>query len=812
MILFWNDLKRGARSLLRSPAFTIAAVATLALGIGANTAVFGIVNAALIRALPYPRAERLVRITEIVKGEEWAFSPPNFVDLRAQSHAFDGVAAAHWTTKTLIGAGDPASVDGYLVTEDFLRVLRVAPEMGRAFLPSEFDAGQDHVIILSHALWLERFGGRRDVLGSAIRVGGESYTVVGVLPAGLEFPRRASFWAPLTFTPQDLQTQRGAHYLSVLARLRDGVTPPEAVADVKAIAARLALAYPNTNAVNTAGMVGLRDALIGDVRTMLLVLLGTVTVVLLIACTNVANLLLARASGHARDVAVSIALGARQGDLIRRSLAESLLLTLSGAALGILAASWLTSALAALRPDALRNVYDIGLDGPVLAYTLTVAVGTAVLFGLLPVLRVTHVPDLHAVLRTGGRGVVRAGATWRLRGGLVSAQLALAVMLLAGAGLLIRSFVRLQQVDPGFSTADAYLLRLRLPDVRYGKPDAARAFYASLSERLAAIPGVTGVSATSGLPLDDNSYTISVREVDGALLSVEQQNAMHSPEIRLVTPGYLRGLRIPFVRGRDFAPSDGAGAPLVAIVNEAAAKLLWKDIDPIGHHVELGTKFGLGGARGGGTVVGVVRDFHDEALASAPNPTVFLAHAQFPVSDMAVVIDAGPEVDARSLAAPVREALRAVDPELPAPALGRMEALRASSIAQPRFAMLVIGVFAALALSLAAVGIYGVIAGLVAQRESEIGIRMALGAAQRTVVAEIVTRMAPPVAAGLGAGLLGAFALTRVLSSLLYQIRPYDPATFTAVIITLVSVALLASWLPARRAARIDPMAALRSE
>jgi len=812
MDLFLQDIKRGARSLGRSPAFTIAAVATLALGIGANTAVFSIVNAALIRALPYPQSGRLVLLREEVRGEQWSFSPPNFADVRAQSTSFDGVAASRWTSATLTGAGEPAALDGYLATEDFLRVLRVTPSLGRAFLSSEFVPGQDHVVILSHALWQDRFGGRPDVIGSAIRLGGEPYTVVGVMPSGQEFPRHADYWAPLTFTAQDLQTQRGAHYLNVLARLRDGVSPAQALSDVRHVAARLAAAYPATNAPNSATLTGLQEALVGDVRTMLLVFFATVTLVLLIACTNVANLLLVRASGRTRDVAVSLALGARHGDLVRRSLAESLLIAGTGAGIGVLVASWLTSALSTLRPGALRNVHDIALDGRVLAYTAVMAAGTGVIFGLLPVLRVRRMTDLYSLLRTGGRGVLHAGAGWRVRGGLVSAQLALAVMLLAGAGLLARSFMHLQHVDPGFSTANAYVLPLSLPDARYGKPDPARAFYAALTGRLRAIPGVTLVSGASLLPLDENDFQISVREVDGRLLTDAEQQAMRSPQIRLAMPDYMRSLHIPFVRGRDFTAADGAGAPLVAIVNEAAARLLWKDVDPIGHHVEIGTKFGLGGARGGGTVVGVVRDVHDEALSQPPNPTIFFAHAQFPVSDMSLVLSAAPGVDARALAAPVRAALSATDPELAAPALQPFEAFRSGSLAQPRFAMLVTGFFAVVALLLAAVGVYGVMANLVSQRVSEIGVRMALGADAGDVVRETLRRMTAPVAIGVVLGLGGALAAARALASMLFGVGPSDPLTLAAVTITLVSVAVAASYLPARRASRVDPIEALRAE
>ncbi len=554
-----------------------------------------------------------------------------------------------------------------------------------------------------------------------------------------------------------------------------------------------------------------RDSLTGDLRTMLFVLLGAVTLVLMIACANVANLLLARASGRTRDVAVSMALGARRGDLIRRSLAESLLLTTARArVVGLLLASWLTSALAALRPEcaAQRERHRDRRAGARL-HAVSSRAEPASCSASFPCGAPGRARDVHQLLRSGGRGVVGAGASWRVRGGLVAAELAIGVMLLAGAGLLVRSFIRLQHVDPGFATVQAWTFRVGLPNARYPKPENARQFFGALEERLAAIPGVAGVAAANILPLDEYNYSISVRSIDGVVIEDAKQPSV---QIRVVTPDFLKGLSVPFVAGRDFAATDRDSAPVVAIVNEAAARLLFHGENAMGHHFELGTKFGLGGPRAGGEVIGVVRDVHDDAIAKPASPTVYAAHAQFPLSDMSVVIRAQPGTDARTLAAPVRAALKAGDPLLPQSALKPLAELVSGSIARPRFSMLVVGLFAAIALALAAVGIYGVMAGLVNQRESEIGIRMALGAGGARVVSEIVRTMLPAVAFGLGAGLVGALALTRLLGSLLYEIGPSDPATLAATLGVLMVVAFLASYLPARRASRVDPMTALRAE
>jgi predicted permease len=741
--------------------------------------------------------------------DQMTVSPPDFTDVRAQNHSFSAMAAASGGGATLTGSGDPVSLDGLRVTADYFRVLGTRAALGRTFDSTEFEKGTDHVVILSNGTWKKQFGGDPAIIGRSMVLNAESYTVIGVLAAGESFPERMDYWAPLSFSAEELSTQRGAHWLFVTGRLRDGVTPEQARTDVGAIGARLAAAYPKTNTNGGVAIENLRETLTGDLRVMLLVLLGAVTLVLMIACANVANLLLARASGRTRDVAVSMALGARRGDLIRRSLAESLLLTGAGAVVGLLLASWLTSALAALRPDALRNVKDIAIDAPVLVYTLLVACGTGVLFGLFPVWRAGRAADVHQLLRSGGRGVVGAGASWRVRGGLVAAELAIGVMLLAGAGLLVRSFARLQQVDPGFVTAQAWTFGVSLPDARYPKPENARQFFGALEERLAAIPGVAGVAGTNILPLDENNYSISVRSIDGVLIPDEKQPSV---QIRVVTPDFLKGLKVQFVAGRDFTAADRDSTPIVTVVNEAAARLLWHGENAMGRHFELGTKLSLGGPRAGGEVIGVVRDIHDDAISRPPSPTAYVSHLQFPVGDMSMVIRAQPGTDARTLAAPVRAAMKATDPDLPQSALKPLAELVNGSIARPRFSMLVVGLFATIALALASVGIYGVMAGLVNQRESEIGIRMALGAGGARVVSEIVRTMVPAVGVGLAAGLLGALALTRLLGSLLYEIRPSDPITLAGTMAALVVVAFLSSYLPARRASRVDPMTALRAE
>jgi putative ABC transport system permease protein len=806
-----QDVRYAVRQLTRSPGFAVAAVLTLALGIGANAAIFSVVDAALLRPLPYPHAEAIVRAYELMGTDAWSTSPTDFVDFRAQNRSLSELAAIDAYPRTLTGSGlEPLPIPSARVSGGFFDVMGVAPALGRPFVAAETQYGQTQAVVISDGLWHSRFGSQPDIVGRTILLDGKSCAVVGVMPAGFNYPAGVQMWTPLAFSDTDLATQRGAHYLDLVGRLKPGVTMDQATADLQGIATRLAQDYPKTNQGQGATLVTLRQALIGrNIRTALLVLLGAVGLVVLIACANVANLLLARAAGRARELAVRVALGAGRGDLIRQALTESVVLAAAGGILGLLLSTWITGALSALRPVALRNVGALGVDGAVLAFTAGVVLLTGLLFGLVPALQASRAADLHTTLQTGGRAQITTREGWRLRSGLISAELALAVILLTGAGLLLKSFARLERVDPGFDSRGVLTFQLSLPDVRYPKPEQAGIFYDQLLTSVRALPGVERASAISGLPLDDYGFSISMTTLDGRPV---ESHAAPSPQIRLVTPGLFRTLGMRLAAGRDFTSSDRTGAPLVVVVNEAAARAIWPGVDPLGHTLEVGTKFGLGGARGGGQVIGVVRDVHDAGLGADPRPTVYLAHAQFPVTDLAIAVRSAGSIDPLSLTSSVRAALSRLDPDLPMDQVRSLDRLAATSVAQPRFAMLLLSSFAAIALALAAVGMYGVMAYVVSQRRHDIGIRMALGASRAAVVSEVVARAARPVGVGLVIGLAGALVLSRTLSRLLYEIKPSDPLTYLFVALTLSVIALTAAYLPALRASRVDPAFALRSE
>ncbi len=807
-----QDLRFAFRRLRRTPGFTLVAVLTLALGIGANTAIFSVVNAALLRPLPYPDAQRIVRLFATRGGGFGTVSPPDFTDWREQAGVFTGVAAINSADDfTLTGSGSPERVLGAQVTADFFSVLESSPAIGRGFTPSEEVVGQNRVAILSYPLWQQRFGGRPDIVGQPIEMDRVRYTVVGVMPRGFEYPQGARLWTPLAFTTEDLTTQRGAHYLDVIARLRPGVSLEQAQAAMGAVAERLSGQYPRTNKEWSATAVPMRDALVGDVRPALLILLGAVGLVLLIACVNVANLLLARSMTRARELAIRTALGAGRSAIVRGILSESMVLAVLGGAAGLVVATWATSALIALQPDALRGLGTVSIDGTVLCFTIVLVLITGFIFGLLPAVQASRLTDVSGRLKEGSRSATGGREWWRARGALVGVEMALAVMLLAGAGLLIRSFVRLVQTDPGFRTEHVLTFNLSLPDASYPKPEQSDAFYSRLLTDVRAIPGVEGASGIFGMPLTGFSYQISVYILDGRLLSSDEQDALASPQIRIIAPDYFDVLGIRTLRGRPITEVDNAAAPRAVVVNEAAARLYWPGEDPVGREITVGTSLGLGRGRAGGTVVGVVADTKDFGPGEATKPQIFLSHSQMPVTFMSVVVrTASPNSEA--LLSSIRERLRAIDPNVPIYQARTIDQLMGESVAKPRFYMLLLGTFALCALLLAAIGIYGVMAYVVGQRTHEIGVRMALGARGNQVLREVVARGMRPAIVGLAAGLAGALALTGVLSKLLYGVSATDPITFAGVALVLVAVALLANWIPARRASRVDPAIALRSE
>ena len=807
-----HDLRFAMRTLLKSPGFTLIAVVTLALGIGANTAIFSVVNAALLRPLPYPDAERLVRVYSAQEGDRSTVSPPDFADWRAQAGVFEHAAALNSSSDfTLTGSDEPVRVPGAQVTPDFLEVLRTPPALGRGFSESDGVVGQNRVAILGYGLWQQRFGARPDIVGQPIELDGVRYSVVGVMPRGFEYPQGAELWTPLAFTAEEMATQRGAHYLDVIARLKPGVTIEGAQAAMEAIAARLAQQYPKSDKGWSAQVSSMRDSLVGDVRPALLILLGAVGLVLLIACANVANLLLARSMTRGREIAIRTALGASRAAIVRGILAESMLLAALGGAAGLVVASWATSALIKLQPDAIRGLGAVTIDRSVLAFTIALVLITGLLFGILPALQASRIADVSSRLKESSRSTTGGREWWRARGVLVGAEMALAVMLLAGAGLLMRSFVRLVRTDPGFRTEQILTFNLSLPDARYPKPEQSDQFFAELLPEIRSIPGVQSASAVFGMPLTGFSFQISIHEMDGRVLTSDESDELPSPQIRIVTPDYFGVLGIPVLRGRPITGVDNARAPRAVVVNQSAARLYWPGEDAVGREITVGTSFGMGRGRVGGTVVGVVADTREFGPGAPTKPEIFLPHSQVPVTFMSVAVRTkSPDSDA--LLGAIRSRLQAIDPNVPIYQARTIDQLLGDAVAKPRFYMVLLGAFALCALILAAIGIYGVMAYVVGQRTHEIGVRMALGARAGQVLREVVTRGMRPAVVGLVTGIVGALILTRVLSRLLYGVSATDPLTFLGVAVVLVAVALVATWIPARRASGVDPAIALRSE
>jgi predicted permease len=809
MSSLWHDFRHAAHALLRIPGFTIVAVLTLATGIGANAAIFSVVNAVLLKPLPFFEADRLVRVYDGSPAIRGTASPPNFVDWRSDNPAFEDMAAYAATSVALTGVGDAKRIAGAAVTDGFFSVFGATPLLGRPISAADTISGQERVVVLSHGLWRRDFDADPGVPGRAVQVEGRDYTVIGVMPPGFEYPAGAELWVPLSFSEEDLATQRGAHYLDVVARLAPGVTVEAASSKMAAIARMLELRYPDTNTGSSASVAGLREALVGDVRPALLMLLGAVGFVLLIACANVANLLLARTVGRRRELAVRSALGAGRGDLVRHVLTESVLLAALGGAVGLLLAVTGLKLLLALPVDGMPHLEDTQLDATVLMFTVAVSLLTALFFGVLPAIKAGSNTDLNGALKSGGASVTGDRAGGHTRGALVVAEMALAVLLLSGAGLLLKSFIGLQRVDPGFNAHGVLTFDMPLPNSRYPEPEQSRTFFAELNQRIGGLPGVESVAAVFGLPLSGFSYVISVEVLDGGPAYDRPGQERHT-QVRVVTPEYFRVMEIPLRSGRTLGDGDRAGAQPVVVVNESAANLLWPGRDPLGHTFELGTRLGLGGDRAGGTVVGVVADIKHKGPGEATQPEVFFAHSQFPVDYMSMAVRTS--VPPQSLIAPIREQVREMDSGLPIDQMRTLEQSLADSIAQPRFYMLLLTIFAAAALFLAAIGIYGVLAYAVRQRSNEIGIRRALGARAGDLLRMVVGRAMALAGGGVALGLLASFALTRLLSGLLYGVSTTDPLTFAGVTCLLATVALLASLIPARRAAKVDPMVALREE
>ena len=813
MLTLLKDAKYSMRMLASNRSFTLLAVLTLALGIGANTAMFSIVDGVLLRPLSFKDPGRLYTLWERNLKMGYEQNPPaaaNFRDWRDRNTVFEQMAAFDaFRTFNLAGSGNPERVDGTAVSPGLFELLAVEPSLGRAFSSGEDQLGRDRVVMLSHGLWQRRFNGDPSMVGKSVMIDGRSCTVIGVMPAGFQFPGDtgtvlniftappAQLWVPLALTP-DAWSARSAHYLQVIGRLKPGVTAGQSQAEMNSIEQQLVREYPREYIGSDVKLVPLHAQVVGSFRSALLVLFGAVGFVLLIGCANVANLVLARATSRQKEVAIRSALGASRIRLIRQFVTESLVLALAGGALGVLIATWGISLLKLILPDNFPRTSDIHLNGPVLIFTVFASVATGLIFGLAPAFQASRTHLIES-LKEGERGTEGFRRN-RLRSTLVVSEVALALILLIGTGLMLRSFVHLQEVDPGFKPDHLLTMEISLPEARYADPQKAT-FFAQLLEGVRALPGVQTAGAIGHLPLagDIESYAM---QVEGR---PPLPNEYANPECHVVEPGYFEAMKIRLVAGRYFDARDGAQSPHVLIINEAVARNVFRNENPIGKRLQMGFN------RFSGEIVGVVGNTKDLTLDLASSEAVYAAYRQAPYWGT-MVLTIRTTSDALSLSGAVRELVRGIDRDQPVSKTRTMDEVMQASVAAPRFRTLLLGLFGLAALSLGALGIYGVMSYSVSQRTREIGIRLALGAARPQVIKLVLKQGLVLTLAGIGMGLLGALGLTRLLSSMLYEVRPTDAFTFTAVSLVLTVIALLANYLPARRATKVDPMVALRYE
>ncbi len=800
-----SDVRLGFRRLRKAPGFTLVASLTLALGIGANSAIFSVVHGVLLKPLPFPAPDRLVGLFQVWEGKNDVFSPANFLDVQQRTQTLASAGAHSDHRFVLTNAGEPVSVIGSEVTGGFFETLQVAPAAGRTFSLAEHQPGQAKEVVLGHALWQQRFGGDSSIVGRTITIDAEPFQVVGVMPEGFAWPLTAQLWVPAEYTESFKVTNRGAWFLGVIGRLKPGVDVSQARAEMAGLGRQLEAEYPKYNAKVGMTAAPLLDSLVGDTRKALLIMLGAVGFVLLIACVNVANLVLVRASAREDELAIRVALGAGRGRLVRQLLVESLLLAAIGGAAGLALAAAGTRLLVALRPAGIPRLDAIALDGTVLLFTLAAAGVTGLLFGIAPAWQVVRRRGVADRLHERGRSGLSSRRSQRVRSLLVVIETALAVILLAGAVLLMRSFALLSRVDPGFVVGHAMTFGIALPETKYDTNAKRIAFYEDTAARLRAIPGVTNVGAVLVIPPTPPTmnFTFGVTGRPDPAPGDEP-----SLEVRVADAAYFRTMGIALTRGRMFADEDRATSTPVLLLTESAVRKYFPGEDPLGRHVKLGWRRKKGVVSG--EVVGVVADVKSFGLDQSAPPQVYLPLSQVPIESMAFVVrTAGDET---TVAGPMRAAVAAIDPNLP---LNRVETLAdhvRTSIATARFYMVLLGAFAAVALALAAVGIFGVLSYLVTQRTREIGIRVALGA-DRTAVVSLVVRQALTLAvAGIAIGITGAMGLSRVLQTMLFELSPTDPVTFVLVPAGLVAVAAIAAWWPARRAVAVDPLTALRTE
>jgi putative ABC transport system permease protein len=805
METLWQDLRYGLRMLRAKPGFTIVAVLALALGIGANTAIFSVVNAVILRPLPYPEPEQLAMVwldnrRQGIRDDITSY--PNFIDWRDQNHVFQGMAGMRTAAFTLTGVGEPEQLRGASVSINFFQLMGIGPAQGRGFTPEEETPGKDQVVVIGHGLWQRRFGADPKIIGQTLTLNGRPFTVIGIMPEGFQFPARVEIWSPLAPSPQ-LRAARGSFWLPVVGRLKPGVTRQQAQADMDLIAQRLEQQYSQQNAGYGINVVPLHEQVVGQVRQALLVLLGAVAFVLLIACANVANLLLARAAERQKEMAIRTALGAGRRRIIGQLLIESVMLAMLGGALGLLLAKWGLDLLIAFSPSNIPRLENISLDGRVLGFTFLVSMLTGLVFGLAPALQASN-PELNETLKESGRSGGVGVSGQRIRKLLVVSEIALALVLLIGAGLMIRSFWQLQKVDSGLNAENVLTVRLSLPRTKYPEGQNVSAFYQQTQERLAALPGVQAVGATSGVLLEKLANS-SIFAIEGRPLEPQAQR-LELP-FDAVSPNYFRAMGIQLVKGRLFTEQDKPDSTQVAIINETMVRRYFPNEDPLGKRFT----FGDGGSNASWiTIVGIVRDTRRQGLDEPIRIESFMPHSQMAARSMELVIRT--VSDPLAMTKAVRDAIWSLDKDLPVANMRTMEQVLAERTAPRRLNMMLLGLFAAVALVLAAVGLYGVMSYSVTQRTHEIGIRMALGAQPRDVLKLVVGQAVMLSLAGVGIGLAAAFALTRLMATLLFGVSATDPLTFGAIALLLTVVALVASFIPARRAAKVDPMIALRYE
>ncbi len=807
MQTFWQDLRYSVRMLYKNRGFTAVALLALALGIGANTAIFSVVNSVLLRPLPFSNPQRLIMIWENYQQRggperEWA-SPGDFTDFRDQAQSFEHVAALGGWGPTLTGRDEPEDLQGAAVSHDTFAMLGVEPALGRAFKPDEDKPGAERVVVLSNHLWERRFDADPSIVGKSVTLSGESFTVIGVMPRGLSFPilNNAEIWRTIgPLLAANPGCDRGCVTLRVIAKLKEGVSIEAARAEMNAITGQIAERYPEDNKGVGATLVPLHDQLVGDVRPAMLVLLGAVGLVLLIACANVANLLLARAAAREKEVAIRAALGASRARLIRQHLTESLVLALTGGAVGLLIAFWMVDLLVSFAPKGTPRLGEVSIDPTVLAFTFGIAVLTGVVFGLAPALMASRA-NFNSALKEGGRDSSATTRGASVRSALVVSEVALSLTLLIGAGLLIKSFVNLQRVDPGFNPNGVLRVDVTLPRTRYPERNQSAAFYKQLLDRVAALPGVQSAGAVSNLPLSGGG-TDSNFAVEGQ----PPAEPDHRPVgwYSSVTPGYFRALGIRLLSGREFTEADTADAPKAVVISETMARRYFPGDEP------LGKRLVFGGGKDLREIVGVISDVKFFGLSLDARPSMYFPQAQTPARGMSLVVRT--QGDPLALASAIRGQVSALDRDLAVSSVMTMEQLVSTSLSEPRFTLLLLAAFASVAMLLSAIGVYGVVSYSVTQRSHEIGVRIALGAKARDVLKLVVGQGMSLVFGGVGLGLMAAFAISRLMESLLFGVSATDTTTFALTALLLAAVALGACVVPARRAAKVDPMESLRCE